>query len=83
MELVASADEAQGVVHISALDMNEEDVAETRLPFEITLQTDKPVQKVVLLPNKTPVAFTQENGRVRFTTRPLYIHDRYEICLEK
>ena len=79
VELVPSADPAQNRLRISALDINEEDLAETRLPFEIAVQTDRPVKEVVLLPDCTPVAFTQEHGRVRFMTRPLLIHDRYEI----
>lgn len=65
--------------HVSAVDLNEEDEAEVQLPFEIQLNTDRPVEKIVLLPEESEIAFTQDEKSVQFTTRALRIFDRYEI----
>lgn len=77
IELVPSA--ADDRMRISAVALTEEDEAVLQPPFTLSVRAPRPADAVVLLPAETPVPFTQENGRIRFVTRPLHIHDRYEI----
>jgi len=79
VELVVTDSDDQKYTRISAVTLNEEDEAETIPPFKVALRADRAVESVVLLPEGSKVNYLVKDGRVRFETRPLFIHDRYEI----
>ena len=47
--------------------------------FEVRLRVDAPVSGVCLLPEKTLVAFEQQDGWVVFRTETLRIFDMYQV----
>ncbi len=48
-------------------------------PFTISVKSDKAPKSVTLLPEKSPVEYTYENGKITFKTRTLHFFDMYEI----
>ncbi len=47
--------------------------------FEVKIKSDKAAKAVYLLPEKTPVPHTYENGRIVFTVKELDLFDMYLI----
>lgn len=73
---------SEDCIRVSAVSLEDSDVATTYPEFDVSVKTDKAASEVVLLPDRTPIPFTDENGWVSFKARPLHIFDMYEIRLK-
>ena len=80
VELVAFKDEKR--IRISAVSLEDSDVATVYPEFNISVVADGGVSEVLLLPEEKKLPFTEENGRVSFKARSLHIFDMYEIRLK-
>lgn len=80
VELVTFRDEK--TIRISGASIEDSDFATTFNEFNVSVKVDKEVEGVYLLPDETPIPFTEENGFVSFKTRALRIFDMYEIRLK-
>ena len=80
VELVSYKNEDSFTVNASVLC---EEIRSTPVsPFEIRLKTDMKPSRVMLLPEKTDIPFSFENGYTIFKTRTLNIFDMYKIQID-
>lgn len=76
-ELIAFKDENEWL--LSAVNVGD---AEDKRPipsFKVQLKSDMPAKAVYLLPEKTPVSHTYENGRIVFAVKEFDLFDMYLI----
>lgn len=79
VELVLFDDSDNSALRISMVNLNCIDIADTILPFTVSLKIDRLVKDVHVLPGKTKMPFEQSNGYLTFKTNPLYVFDMYQI----
>ena len=79
VEIVTFADDS--AVGVSAADLGITEEHRKIESFEVSVRTSKKPSGVYLLPERTPVDFKYENGRVVFKTRELDLFDMYRIEL--
>lgn len=68
-----------GTMTVNAAVLCEETVSISVDPFTVKIKTPVAPTKIVLLPEKQPIAFRWEEGRTIFTTQKLHIFDMYQV----
>ncbi len=76
-ELVVFADEKEWL--ISAVNVGDAEDGRLIPAFEVKIKSEKPARAVYLLPEKTPVPFSYEDGRIVFTVKDLDLFDMYQV----
>lgn len=76
-ELVVFADEKEWL--ISAVNVGDAEDGRLIPAFEVKIKSEKPPRAVYLLPEKTPVPFSYEDGRIVFTVKEMDLFDMYQV----
>ena len=71
--------EKENALQINLAHLNEDEEAVTVASVDVSLKCDREAKRVLLLPERKEMPFTQNGNELSFKTRELRIFDMYEI----